>query len=148
MAASTLYTGGIFLSFETHLLSLGTLKLGSGSVIVLSSAATVKELLNKRRLQSIDRPANYLIVHIVTNDLNLGFPPHGEFKLPSMHSLIESTHVFLRRHLAYIQKGCSHNPNPPSCCAVQQANAAQLMHDVMKQPEVSLLILCSTTPLK
>ncbi|KAF8909564.1 hypothetical protein CPB85DRAFT_1253581 [Mucidula mucida] len=76
MAASTLYTGGIFLSFETHLLSLGTLKLGSGSVIVLSSAATVKELLNKRSLQSIDRPANYLIVHMVTNDLNLGFPPH------------------------------------------------------------------------
>lgn len=45
--------------------------MGSGTVIVLSSAAAVKDLMDKQSAITVDRPSNHM-ADVVTGGLNIG----------------------------------------------------------------------------
>ncbi len=50
--------------------------MGSGTVVVLSSATTVKELLDNQSWATADRPAFYL-ADLVTDGMHLAFRNYG-----------------------------------------------------------------------
>ncbi|KAF9024672.1 cytochrome P450 [Hymenopellis radicata] len=95
-----------------------SLKLGSGTVVVLSSATTVKELLDQRSAYSVDRPDSHL-VQIVSDGLHFALARHdGVYR-----RLRKGVHTVLTP-----QAAARHIP-------VQQAEATQLMYDLMKEPD-------------
>ncbi|KAF9024669.1 cytochrome P450 [Hymenopellis radicata] len=98
-----------------------SLKLGSGTMIVLSSATTVKELLDQRSAHSIDRPESHL-AQIVSDGLHFAFARHdGDWRV-----LRKGAHTVLTP-----QAAARHIP-------IEQAEATQLMYDLMREPEAFL----------
>ncbi|KAJ6482546.1 cytochrome P450 [Mycena sanguinolenta] len=95
-----------------------SLKLGSGTAIVLTDAAAVKELIEKRSATTMDRPPLHL-AEVVTHGLNLVLSRYSEkWKI-------------LRRAAQAIltpQASARHLP-------IQQAETIQLMHDLLRSPE-------------
>ncbi|KAJ7586994.1 cytochrome P450 [Mycena floridula] len=95
-----------------------SLKLGPGTAIVLSSAAAVKELMDKRSASTADRPPNYLGQE-VTGGRNIILARYTGIWRP----LRKVAHTILtpqasNRHLA-----------------IQKAEAIQLMYDISQSPE-------------
>ncbi|KAJ7589603.1 cytochrome P450 [Mycena floridula] len=95
-----------------------SLKVGSGTAIVLSSVAAVKELMDKRSASTADRPPNHM-VHVITGGLNLGLAQYTEV----WRTLRKAAHTILtpqavKRHLP-----------------IQKAEATQLMYDLVKDAE-------------
>ncbi|KAF9024651.1 cytochrome P450 [Hymenopellis radicata] len=98
-----------------------SLKLGSGTVVVLSSATAVKELLDQRSANSVDRPDNHL-AQIVSDGLHFILARHnGDWRV-----LRKGAHTVLTP-----QAAARHIP-------IQQAEATQLMYDLMREPEAFL----------
>ncbi|KAF9023921.1 cytochrome P450, partial [Hymenopellis radicata] len=98
--------------------SIYSLKLGSGTVIVLSSAAAVKELLDQQSWATADRFAFYL----------------GDLVTDGMHLLLRNYDDLGRT----LRKGAQVVLTPQASARhfpIQHAEATQLMYDFMKHPE-------------
>ncbi|KAF9024635.1 cytochrome P450 [Hymenopellis radicata] len=98
--------------------SIYSLKLGSGTVIVLSSATAVKELLDQQSWATADRPASYL-TDLVTDGMHLALRNYDDLG----RALRKGAQAVLTP-----QASARHFP-------IQHAEATQLMYDFMKQPE-------------
>ncbi|TCD69127.1 hypothetical protein EIP91_008603 [Steccherinum ochraceum] len=95
-----------------------SLKIGFSSVIILSSPEMVRELLDKRSVTTANRPPVHF-VDLITDDHSVGFIDYGV------------RYKNMRRALLAIlnREACvEHLP-------IQQAEASQLMYDLLKQPE-------------
>lgn len=107
----------LLLTCETPLVQV---KVGSGTAIILNSARVVHELLHVRSTTTSDRPPHYF-ADITTGGLNLVLARHT------------NTWKAIRRvvHDAVTREACmEHLP-------IQQAEATQLMYDLLEQPQVS-----------
>ncbi|KAJ7149143.1 cytochrome P450 [Mycena filopes] len=95
-----------------------SLKLGSGTAIVLTDPAVVKELMDKRSATTSDRPALHL-AEVVTRGLNLVLAHYTEdWKMLRNAAQAILTPQASARHLH-----------------IQQAEAIQLVHDLLCTPE-------------
>ncbi|KAF7369234.1 putative cytochrome P450 [Mycena venus] len=95
-----------------------SLKLGSGTAIVLTDAGAVKELMDKRSATTIDRPRIHL-AEVVAQGLHLVFSRYSEkWKLLRKATQATLTPQASARHLP-----------------IQQAEAIQLAHDLLQSPE-------------
>ncbi|KII94757.1 hypothetical protein PLICRDRAFT_693091 [Plicaturopsis crispa FD-325 SS-3] len=95
-----------------------SLKLGSSTVIVISSAAAVKSLIDKRGATTSDRPSSHMVEY-VTDGLTVAlcrYPDPWRPMRKTLHALL--TPQSAARHLH-----------------VQIAEAAQLAYDILKKPE-------------
>ncbi|KAJ6551143.1 cytochrome P450 [Mycena capillaripes] len=95
-----------------------SLKLGSGTAIVLTDAAAVKELMDKRSASTADRPPLHL-AEVVTQGLSLVLARYGE----KWRTLRRAAHTTLTP-----QASLRHLP-------IQQAETIQLVHDILQSPE-------------
>ncbi|KAF7377424.1 Cytochrome P450 [Mycena sanguinolenta] len=98
-----------------------SLKLGPGTAVILTDAAAVKELMDKRSGSTVDRPAMH-VADRVTGGLNMGLARYNE----SWRTLRRTAHAVLTP-----QASVRHLP-------IQQAEASQLLHDILRQPEARL----------
>ncbi|KAF7369235.1 putative cytochrome P450 [Mycena venus] len=99
-----------------------SLKLGSGTAVVLTDPAAVKELMDKRSPNTMDRPPLHL-AEVVTQGLNL--------VLSIVLSRYTEKWKILRSAAQAIltpQASARHLP-------IQQAEAVQLAHDILQSPE-------------
>ncbi|TCD64317.1 hypothetical protein EIP91_004264 [Steccherinum ochraceum] len=95
-----------------------SLKIGFSSVIIISSPEMVRQLLDKRSITTANRPPLHFN-ELVTDDHNVGFAPFG------------TRYKNMRRALLTLlsREACiEHLP-------IKQAEASQLMYDLLKQPE-------------
>ncbi|KAJ7612206.1 cytochrome P450 [Roridomyces roridus] len=95
-----------------------SLKVGPGTVIVVTDPTIVKELLEKRSATTSDRPAMY-IVDQITGGFDIAFARYGD----EWRTLRKTAHAILTpqaatRHLA-----------------IQRAEATQLLHDILTSPQ-------------
>ncbi|KAK7052035.1 putative cytochrome P450 [Favolaschia claudopus] len=95
-----------------------SLKVGSGSAIVLTDAAAVKELMDKRSGSTADRPPMH-VADLVTGGLNMAVSRYSE----SWRTLRKAAHTILTS-----QACTNHLP-------IQSAEASQLLHDILCCPE-------------
>ncbi|KAF7328683.1 putative cytochrome P450 [Mycena sanguinolenta] len=95
-----------------------SLKLGPGTALVLTDAAAVKELMDKRSGSTVDRPAMH-VADRVAGGLNMVLSRYNE----SWRTLRRTAHAVLTP-----QASVRHLP-------IQQAEASQLLHDILRQPE-------------
>ncbi|KAF8578909.1 cytochrome P450 [Ramaria rubella] len=96
-----------------------SLKLGPGTVVVLTSPRAVRELLDKRSASSPDRSPHYM-AELVTGGMNIAIARYDKHWKP----LRRVTHEILNR-----------NSCMTTFLPVQQAEATQLMHDLLSQPQ-------------
>ncbi|KAJ7472456.1 cytochrome P450 [Mycena galericulata] len=95
-----------------------SLKLGPGTVIILTDAAAVKELMERRGPDTADRPVSY-IFETVTGGLNMGVARYNAI----WRTLRRTAHAILTP-----QATARHLP-------IQQTEATQLLHDILERPE-------------
>ncbi|KAJ7586976.1 cytochrome P450 [Mycena floridula] len=95
-----------------------SLKLGPGTAIVISSAAAVKELMDKRSASTADRPASYLVQE-VTGGFHIALARYAD----TWRNLRKAVHTILTP-----QATNRHLP-------IQKAEATQLMYDTLQNPE-------------
>ncbi|KAJ7609443.1 cytochrome P450 [Roridomyces roridus] len=95
-----------------------SLKIGPGTVIVLTDPNAVKELLEKKSGSTSDRPAIY-IVELVTRGLHVALARYGD----TWRTLRKTAHSILTAQAAE-----RHLP-------IQQAEAAQLLYDILCTPK-------------
>ncbi|KAJ7677849.1 cytochrome P450, partial [Mycena polygramma] len=95
-----------------------SLKLGSGTAIVLTDAAAVKELMDKRSATTADRPPLHL-AEVVTQGLNL-----------VLSRYTEKWRILRRAAQATLtpQASMLHLP-------IQQAETVQLLYDILRSPD-------------
>ncbi|KAJ7202055.1 cytochrome P450 [Mycena pura] len=94
------------------------LKLGPGTAIVLTDAAAVKELMDKRSATTVDRPPMH-IADVVAGGLNMVLARYTE----NWRTLRRTSHAILTP-----QASARHLP-------IQQAEATQLLHDILRRPQ-------------
>ncbi|CAL1708008.1 unnamed protein product [Somion occarium] len=95
-----------------------SLKIGSGTMVVISSPRIVKDYLDKRSASTSSRP-HIRMVEMITDGLGFAMVPYG----PVWKSLRRAIQMFLtkeacRRHLP-----------------IERVEAIQLLYDTLKQPE-------------
>ncbi|KAJ6456556.1 cytochrome P450 [Mycena vitilis] len=95
-----------------------SLKVGPGTAVVLTDAAAVKELMDKRSASTVDRPPMY-VADVVAGGLNMVLSRYTE----SWRTLRRTAHSILTP-----QASVRHLP-------IQQAEATQLLYDILRQPE-------------
>ncbi|KAJ7489151.1 cytochrome P450 [Mycena latifolia] len=95
-----------------------SLKVGPGTAIVLTDAAAVKELMDKRSGTTVDRPPMY-VTELVAGGLNMVLARYTE----NWRTLRRTAHAILTP-----QASARHLP-------IQQAEAMQLLHDILRRPE-------------
>ncbi|KAG7098107.1 hypothetical protein E1B28_000079 [Marasmius oreades] len=95
-----------------------SLKLGPATAIVISDAAAIKELMDKRSQSTSDRPPNY-IVESVTGGLNLVLARYTD----TWRTLRRTAHSILTP-----QMSAKHLP-------IQYAEATQLLYDIIQTPD-------------
>ncbi|KAJ7763169.1 cytochrome P450 [Mycena maculata] len=95
-----------------------SLKLGPGTAIVLTDAAAVKELMDKRSATTSDRPPMH-IGALVTGGLHLVLARYGD----TWRTLRRTAHAILTP-----QATSRHLP-------IQLAEATQLLHDILRTPQ-------------
>ncbi|KAJ7100794.1 cytochrome P450 [Mycena belliarum] len=95
-----------------------SLKVGPGTAIVLTDAAAVKELMDKRSATTVDRPPTH-VAEVVAGGLNLVLARYTE----NWRTLRRTAHAILTP-----QASARHLP-------IQLAEATQLLHDIIRQPE-------------
>ncbi|KAK7052033.1 putative cytochrome P450 [Favolaschia claudopus] len=94
------------------------LKVGPGTAIVLTDAAAVKELMDKRSGSTADRPPMH-VADVVAGGLNMAVSRYSE----SWRTLRKTAHTILTP-----QGSMKHLP-------IQRAEASQLLHDILCRPE-------------
>ncbi|KAJ7276612.1 cytochrome P450 [Mycena rebaudengoi] len=95
-----------------------SLKLGSGTAVVLTDAAAVKELMDIRSATTGDRPPSHL-ADVVAGGLNLALARYTE----DWRALRRAAHAILTPQASARQ------------LPIQQAEATQLLHDILRQPQ-------------
>ncbi|KAJ7621360.1 cytochrome P450 [Roridomyces roridus] len=95
-----------------------SLKMGSGTVVVLTDPAAVKYLMDQRSGNTVDRPPAY-IADSVTGGLSLVMARYTE----TWRTLRRAAHSILTP-----QQSQKHLP-------IQKAEATQLLHDILTKPE-------------
>ncbi|KAJ7257797.1 cytochrome P450 [Mycena rebaudengoi] len=95
-----------------------SLKLGSGTVVVLTDTAAIKELMDIRGATTADRPPMH-VADVVTGGLHLALGRYTE----NWRTLRRAAHAILTP-----QASARHLP-------IQQAEATQLLHDILRQPQ-------------
>ncbi|KAJ7779139.1 cytochrome P450 [Mycena metata] len=95
-----------------------SLKMGLGVVVVLTDVAAVKELMDKRSGATVDRPAMH-IADLVAGGLHMVFARYTE----NWRTLRKTAHAILTP-----QASARHLP-------IQQAEAMQLLDDILRQPQ-------------
>ncbi|KAK7052071.1 putative cytochrome P450 [Favolaschia claudopus] len=95
-----------------------SLKVGPGTAIVLTDAAAVKELMDKRSGSTADRPPMH-VADVVAGGLNMVLSRYSE----SWRTLRKTAHTILTP-----QASAKHLP-------IQLAEASQLLHDILCRPE-------------
>ncbi|KAJ7143019.1 cytochrome P450 [Mycena epipterygia] len=95
-----------------------SLKVGPGTVVVLTDVAAVRELMDKRSANTADRPSFY-VADLVTGGLHLALARYGE----TWKTLRRATHSVLMP-----QATARHLP-------IQKAEATQLLHDILRSPD-------------
>ncbi|KAL0567075.1 hypothetical protein V5O48_014916 [Marasmius crinis-equi] len=95
-----------------------SLKLGPATAIVITDAAAVKELMDKRSQNTSDRPPNF-IADSVAGGLNMVLAHYGE----NWRTLRRTAHAILTP-----QMSAKHIP-------IQYAEATQLLFDILRTPE-------------
>ncbi|KAF8209627.1 cytochrome P450 [Mycena galopus ATCC 62051] len=91
-----------------------SLKVGSGTVVVLTDPAAVRELMDRRSGSTVDRPPMH-VVDLVTGGLTM--------VCETWRTLRRTAHAILTP-----QASARHLP-------IQQAEASQLLHDILCQPQ-------------
>ncbi|KAL4248918.1 cytochrome P450 family protein [Abortiporus biennis] len=95
-----------------------SLKIANGTAIVVNSPRLVREIFDKRSANTSDRPPMHF-VSVVTDGLNVALARYG----PTWRTLRRAMQQFLSR------EACErHFP-------IQQAEATQLMYDMLKAPD-------------
>ncbi|KAJ7443872.1 cytochrome P450 [Mycena latifolia] len=97
---------------------LYSLKVGPGTAIVLTDIAVVKELMDRRSGTTASRPPFY-VAELVTGGLHFAFSPYNEI----WKTLRQTAQAVLTP-----QASNRHRP-------IQQAEATQLLHDILESPE-------------
>ncbi|KAJ7843055.1 cytochrome P450 [Mycena olivaceomarginata] len=95
-----------------------SLKMGPGTAIVLTDAAAVKELMDKRSGSTVDRPPMH-VADLVAGGLNMVLSRYTE----NWRTLRRTAHTILTP-----QASARHLP-------IQQAEASQLLHDLLRHPQ-------------
>ncbi|KAJ6482554.1 cytochrome P450 [Mycena sanguinolenta] len=95
-----------------------SLKMGPGTAVVLTDAAAVKELMDKRSGSTVDRPAMH-VADRVAGGLNMVLSRYTD----TWKTLRRTAHAVLTP-----QASARHLP-------IQQAEASQLLHDILCHPE-------------
>ncbi|KAJ7279289.1 cytochrome P450 [Mycena rebaudengoi] len=95
-----------------------SLKLGSGTMVVLTDAAAVKEIMDIRSATTSDRPP-FHVADVVTGGLDMALARYNE----TWRTLRRVAHAILTP-----QASARHLP-------IQQAEATQLLHDILCQPQ-------------
>ncbi|KAJ7916679.1 cytochrome P450 [Mycena leptocephala] len=95
-----------------------SLKVGSGTAVVLTNPAAVKELMDKRSGSTVERPPSH-IVDLVTGGLNMVYYMQAE----NWRTLRRTAHAILTP-----QASARHLP-------IQRAEASQLLHDISRHPQ-------------
>ncbi|KAI0793050.1 cytochrome P450 [Irpex lacteus] len=96
-----------------------SLKVGSKNVIVISSAAAFREIIDKNSGVTADRPPNHFADTVTSGGLNMFLARYGE----KWRSLRRGAHEILTP-----QASMNHRP-------MQDAESAQLMYDILRSPE-------------
>ncbi|KAJ7235219.1 cytochrome P450 [Mycena rebaudengoi] len=99
-----------------------SLKLGSSTVVVLTDAAAVKELMDKRSATTVDRPPMH-VGDVVTGGLHMALARYTE----NWRTLRRTAHAILTP-----QASARHLP-------IQQAEATQLLHDILRRPQALIM---------
>ncbi|KAJ7471393.1 cytochrome P450 [Mycena galericulata] len=94
------------------------LKIGPGTAVVLTDAAAVKEIMDKRSATTSDRPSNH-VGDLVTGGLHLGFARYGD----TWRTLRRAAHTILTPQATARQ------------LPIQRAEATQLLHDILCTPQ-------------
>ncbi|KAG9011259.1 hypothetical protein FRB94_003267 [Tulasnella sp. JGI-2019a] len=95
-----------------------SLKVGPATAVVLSSAPAVRELMERRSATTSDRPPNHM-VNVITDCKNLVLARYSDY----WRSMRRGAHEILT-----IEACKQHLP-------IQQAEATQLMHDLLTRPK-------------
>ncbi|KAJ7445976.1 cytochrome P450 [Mycena galericulata] len=95
-----------------------SLKIGPGTAVVLTDAAAVKELMDKRSATTSDRPSIH-VGDLVTGGLSLALAHYGD----TWRTLRRAAHAILTP-----QATARHLP-------IQRAEATQLLHDILCTPQ-------------
>ncbi|KAJ7800590.1 cytochrome P450 [Mycena olivaceomarginata] len=95
-----------------------SLKVGSGTAVVLTDPAAVKELMDKRSGSTVERPPSH-VVELVTGGLNMVYYMQAQ----NWRTLRRTAHAILTP-----QASARHVP-------IQQAEASQLLHDILRHPQ-------------
>ncbi|ESK84986.1 cytochrome p450, partial [Moniliophthora roreri MCA 2997] len=95
-----------------------SLKMGPGTAVVITDAAALKELMDKRSATTVDRPPNY-IADAVAGGLNMVLARYTE----NWRTLRRTAHTILTP-----QQSAKHLP-------IQRAEATQLLFDILQTPE-------------
>ncbi|KAK0223130.1 cytochrome P450 [Armillaria fumosa] len=95
-----------------------SLKVGPTTAIVITSAAAVKELMDKRSASTADRPPHYM-ADVVTGGFNMVLARYSD----AWRVLRKNAHMMLTP-----KASLEHLP-------IQRAEAAQLMYDILHAPE-------------
>ncbi|KAJ3873641.1 cytochrome P450 [Lentinula edodes] len=96
-----------------------SLKIGPGTVVVITSMEAVRELMEKRSGSTADRPPNYMADNI-TGGLNMVLARYGS----KWRILRKTAHAILTPHAV-----TAHLP-------IQIAESTQVMYDLLKAPEL------------
>ncbi|KAF8176374.1 cytochrome P450 [Mycena galopus ATCC 62051] len=91
-----------------------SLKVGPGTVVVLTDLAAIKELMENRSGSTGDRPPTH-VADVITGGLNMGLARYGE----NWRTLRRTAHAILTP-----QASARHLP-------IQRAEASQLLHDIL-----------------
>lgn len=89
------------------------LKMGTGTVIILSSATAVKDLLDKRSATTVDRPYNHM-ASAITRGLNMIFAHYSMVSDGLLLSSQEGKVYTHRRLLEGPTEGCPYHSKPQS----------------------------------
>ncbi|KAK7031112.1 hypothetical protein VNI00_013717 [Paramarasmius palmivorus] len=103
---------------ETSLIPCSQLKMGPGTAVVITDAAALKELMDKRSATTVDRPPNY-IADAVAGGLNMVLARYTE----DWRTLRRTAHTILTP-----QQCTKHLP-------IQKAEAIQLLYDMLQTPQ-------------
>ncbi|KAJ6451900.1 cytochrome P450 [Mycena sanguinolenta] len=95
-----------------------SLKVGSGTAVVLTDPAAVKELMDKRSGSTVERPRSHL-VDLVTEGLHMAFAHYTE----NWRTLRRTAHAILTPQAS------------ARLLPIQQAEASQLLHDILRHPQ-------------
>ncbi|KAJ7040918.1 cytochrome P450 [Mycena alexandri] len=113
-----------------------SLKLGPGTVVVLTEVAAVKELMDKRSGATVDRPAMH-VAELVAGGLNMVLARYSSFLI--LCSTDSAVDLLCSADNWRALRRTAHAILTPQACArhlpIQQAEATQLLDDILRQPQ-------------